>query len=54
MNKENLTSKAHPMLSTFVLICSIVTIGLLFVMQEAEETRQVLASQGDYSVYITD
>lgn len=49
-----LQSKAHPIISTFVLACSIVTVGLLFVMQKAEHTRQALADQGDYSAYYSD
>jgi hypothetical protein len=49
-----LQSKAPSVLSTFVLACSIVTVGLLFVMQKAEQTRQALADQGDYSAYYTD
>ena len=52
MNIGNLRSKARPVLSTFVIACSVVTVGLLFVMQKAGQTRQALASQADYSGYI--
>lgn len=54
MTLGNLQSKAHPILSTFVLACAVVTVGLLFVMQKAEDTRQALANQGDYSAYYLD
>lgn len=54
MRIGTLQSKAHPLVSTFVLACSIVTVCLLFVMQKAERTRQALADQGDYSAYYSD
>jgi len=52
MQIGNLRAKAHPILSTFVIACSVVTVGLLFVMQKAEQARQALASERDYSGYI--
>lgn len=54
MKIGTLHSKAPSVLSTFVLACSIVTVGLLFVMQKAEDTRQALANKGDYSAYYSD
>ena len=52
MQIGNLHAKARPVLSTFVIACSVVTVGLLFVMQKAEQTRQALTSQRDYGGYI--
>lgn len=51
MQIGNLRAKARPVLSTFVLACSVVTVGLLFVMQKAEETKQAIASRADKSAY---
>lgn len=52
MQIGNLRTKANPVLSTFVIACLLVTIGLLFVIQKAEQKRQALSSQEDYSAYI--
>lgn len=52
MKIGNLKSTASRSLSAFVLACSIVTVGLLFVMEKAERTGQAIsfsgASQFDY------
>ena len=54
MKIGTLYSKAPSILSTFVLACSTVIVGLLFVMQKAEQTKQALANKGDYSAYYSD
>jgi hypothetical protein len=54
MQTGNLKAKARPILPVFVLACSVVTVGLLFIMQKSEATREALASRGDYSVYLAD
>ena len=49
---NNLTKKASPYLSWFVICCSLITIGLLYLMQRTEELKQELASRGDFTEYL--
>lgn len=53
MKIGNLQTKASSPLSTFVLACSIVTVGLLFVMQKAQKTADALSFE-EYSVSIVE
>lgn len=46
MKIGNLQSTASRSLSVFVLACSIVTVGLLFVMEKAERTGEAIGFGG--------
>ena len=46
--------KASKPLSLFVLVCSVVTVGLLFIMQKSEATGEVLSSRNDYKTYLAE
>lgn len=50
----NVKTKAPRALSLFVLICSVVTVGLLFIMQKSEATGEVLSSRNDYKTLLTE
>ncbi len=52
MKVGHLKDTASPALKTFVLACAIVTVGLLFVMEKGQQTRDVLSARGDYSAYL--
>ncbi len=49
MKIGNLKSTASRSLSTFVLACSIVTVGLLFVIEKAERAGEAISFKGNYS-----
>jgi hypothetical protein len=54
MDIGNLKQKAHPILSTFVIACMIVTVGLLYIMQKSTATADNLnAKEGpDWQTYL--
>jgi len=54
MKIGNLKSTASRSLSTFVLACSIVTVGLLFVVEKAERTAEAISFKGGYSTSTTE
>ena len=45
MQIGNLNQKAHPILSTFVIACMVVTVGLLYIMQKSTATADNLNSK---------
>lgn len=46
------TQKAHPILSWFVIASCIVTVGLLYVVEKAEEAAQGIESSSPYTAYL--
>ncbi|MES3004595.1 MAG: hypothetical protein V4690_00615 [Patescibacteria group bacterium] len=49
---NRLKQKASNGLVLFVLACTIIIVGLLYVMQKAEATREHLNEQSDFESYL--
>ncbi len=54
MKLGNLKDKAHPVLVFFVMSCIIITTGLLYILNKAEETSNHLIYLSGVGQYILD